>query len=142
MQEGQRGRLYGAILLEEGLVTEDQLRDALKKKAEESVYDLFLWPDGAFEFKDEDEPDDFAIQIGLRVPEVVMEGVRRMDEWQRMQAVEGEADSSRFVDGDVFLIEYNQWRHKEVARVAGLCIVGGGIVATPLADGGVECVRE
>lgn len=87
VQEGQRGRLYGEILIEQGLVTEEQLREALKKKAEETVYDLFLWPDGGFEFKDEDEPDSFSVQIQLRVTEVVLEGVRRLDEWRRIREV-------------------------------------------------------
>jgi len=87
VQEGQRGRLYGEILIEQGLVTEEQLREALRKKAEETVYDLFLWPDGGFEFKDEDEPDSFSVQIQLRVTEVVLEGVRRLDEWRRIREV-------------------------------------------------------
>jgi len=87
VQESREGRLYGSILIEEGLITEEQLRQALRKKAEESVYDLFLWPDGAFEFKDEDEPESFSVEIELQVTEVVMEGVRRVDEWRRIQAL-------------------------------------------------------
>jgi hypothetical protein len=87
VQETQKGRLYGAILIEQGLISEEQLREALRKKAQESVYDLFLWPDGAFEFKDEDEPDSFSIQFELHVTRVVLEGVRRVDEWRRIRDV-------------------------------------------------------
>jgi hypothetical protein len=87
VQESREGRLYGAILIEEGLISEEQLREALHKKAEESVYELFLWPDGGFEFKDEDEPESFSVQIELNVTEVVFEGVRRVDEWRRIRDV-------------------------------------------------------
>lgn len=87
VQESREGRLYGSILIEEGLISEEQLREALRKKAEESVYDLFLWPDGAFEFKDKDEPESFSVEIELRITEVVLEGVRRVDEWRRIREV-------------------------------------------------------
>jgi hypothetical protein len=86
LQEDQGG-LYGEILISQGLVSEEQLRLALHRKAEETIYDLFLWPDGAFEFRDEDEPPSFFVQIDISVTSVVLEGVRRVDEWRRIRYV-------------------------------------------------------
>src|SRR5512143_3483649 len=52
----ERGRLLGSILVADGVLTEEGLRQALKTKAEETVYDLFLWPSGLFEFREGDLP--------------------------------------------------------------------------------------
>ena len=43
--------MLGLVLLGDGVVGEEDLRRALRIKAEESIYDLFLWPEGRFEFK-------------------------------------------------------------------------------------------
>jgi len=86
LQEDQGG-LYGEILISQGLLGEEQLRVALHKKTEETIYELFLWPDGAFEFRDEDEPPTFFVQIDVSITNVVLEGVRRVDEWKRIRQV-------------------------------------------------------
>jgi hypothetical protein len=86
LQEAEGG-LYGEILISQGLLGEEQLRVALQKKTQETIYDLFLWPDGAFEFRDEDEPPSFFVQIDVSVTNVVLEGARRVDEWKRIREV-------------------------------------------------------
>ena len=48
-------------------VGEEDLRRALKIKAEETIYDLFLWPEGKFEFKDGETAGDDLIPIDLDV---------------------------------------------------------------------------
>jgi hypothetical protein len=83
-QEEKKGAL-GAILIGDGLIDEDHLRGCLKTKAEETIYDLFLWTEGKFEFKDGEQPEGVAIE--MPVTAVVMEGVRRVDEWERIRKV-------------------------------------------------------
>jgi Domain of unknown function (DUF4388) len=85
-QENQ-GPLLGAILMEQGILTEDALRAALRNKAEETIYDLFLWNEGRFEFKDGEFPRDIKVHLDLEVTAVVLEGIRRVDEWQRIRKV-------------------------------------------------------
>jgi len=85
-QEAQ-GRPVGAILVAEAIIEEDGLRRTLQMKAEEMVYDLFLWPDGAFEFKEGEIPSDLPIHIELEVTSVLLEGARRVDEWSRIRLV-------------------------------------------------------
>jgi hypothetical protein len=85
LYQEQHGRMLGTILVADGLLTEEQLRQALQTKAEETVYDLFLWPDGEFQFQDgELEP---LFHVNLSVTHVIMEGIRRVDEWERIRAV-------------------------------------------------------
>ena len=87
LKQENEGRLIGSILIADGLLSEDDLRGSLQAKAEETIYDLFLWPEGKFEFKDGEEPANVTVFIDVEVTGVIMEGVRRVDEWQRMKEV-------------------------------------------------------
>jgi hypothetical protein len=83
-QETQ-GRLIGSILVGEGALSEEDLHKALREKAEESIFDLFLWPEGRFEFKDDEVPENILFHIEMSVQHVILEGIRRVDEWARMK---------------------------------------------------------
>ena len=85
LRQEQEGKLLGALLVEEGVLSAEDLRRALQTKAEETVYDLFLWPDGDFDFQDGEASERFHRE--LPVTQVIMEGIRRVDEWQRIRAV-------------------------------------------------------
>jgi hypothetical protein len=87
LQQEQEGSLLGAILVSTGILTEDTLRQSLQQKAEETIYDLFLWPEGRFEFKEGELPT--LIEINMEVTGVILEGIRRVDEWTRIRAVFG-----------------------------------------------------
>ena len=80
LKQETEGRLLGSILIAEGILDEDDLRRSLQAKAEETIYDLFLWPEGKFEFKDGETAGDDLIPIDLEVTSAIMEGVRRVDE--------------------------------------------------------------
>jgi hypothetical protein len=83
-QEQHKG-LLGSILVADGVLSEDDLRRILRLKAEEMVYDLFLWPDGQFAFKEGELPPEVQIHIAMDVNSVLMEGIRRVDEWARIR---------------------------------------------------------
>jgi Domain of unknown function (DUF4388) len=83
-QETQ-GRLIGSILVGEGALSEADLQSALREKAEESIFDLFLWPEGRFEFKDDEIPENILFHIDMSVQHVILEGIRRVDEWTRIR---------------------------------------------------------
>jgi tetratricopeptide (TPR) repeat protein len=87
LRQEERKGLLGSILVADGIVTEDALRRSLQLKAEEMVYELFLWPDGQFEFKEGELPPDVQIAIEMDVNSVLMEGIRRIDEWARIRQV-------------------------------------------------------
>jgi Domain of unknown function (DUF4388) len=87
LAQEEKGRLLGSILVGDGLLGEDDLKRALKAKAEETVFDLFLWPSGQFEFREGEFPDDILITFESPVTPVILEGIRRVDEWQRIKTV-------------------------------------------------------
>ncbi|MCG8456867.1 MAG: DUF4388 domain-containing protein, partial [Holophagales bacterium] len=80
-------QLLGKILTSMGLISEDDLHQMLRLKAEESIYDVFTWPQGAFEFLDNELPEETMIRMELDVQWIVLEGTRRTDEWNRIQEV-------------------------------------------------------
>jgi len=49
-RQGETGIKLGRLLVMEGLLEEEEVQRFLRIKAEETVYDLFLWSDGTFKF--------------------------------------------------------------------------------------------
>jgi len=86
MQE-KTGMLLGKILVTIGAISEDDLNRLLRLKAEESLYDIFSWAEGEFRFLDQQLPERTFIPMDLEVTGLVLEGARRMDEWQRIREV-------------------------------------------------------
>jgi tetratricopeptide (TPR) repeat protein len=87
LRQEKEGRLIGVILVGDGAVAEADLRRALQLKVGETIYDLFLWPEGQFEFKHGELPKPPGISVDLPVMGVIMEGMRRVDEWSRIREV-------------------------------------------------------
>jgi hypothetical protein len=87
LRQEREGRLIGVLLLADGAVTEDDLRKLLPMKVAETIYDLFLWKEGRFEFKDGDLPEPAGVNCDLPVMGVILEGARRVDEWSRIREV-------------------------------------------------------
>lgn len=88
MTEQERtGNLLGQVLLEGGFITADQLNEMLRLKAEEAIFDLFTWDEGEFLFVDGELPSFELVPVSLGVQGLVLEGMRRLDEWQRILEV-------------------------------------------------------
>ncbi|HEX7252149.1 MAG TPA: DUF4388 domain-containing protein [Thermoanaerobaculia bacterium] len=77
--------LLGKILVMINAISETDLLRLMRKKAEESIYDVFLWEEGNFEFVDGELPDLKMVPLTLDVTGIIMEGLRRYDEWQRIR---------------------------------------------------------
>jgi DNA-binding response OmpR family regulator len=91
-------KLLGDLLVESGLVTREQLSEALARQSSELVYDLLRWPQGRFEFRRESTPAAERARLGLPVASVVMEGFRRVDEWRLVEGGLGSFDSVLLAD--------------------------------------------
>src|ERR1700681_2141009 len=59
--------LLGKILVMINAISESDLLRLMKKKAEESIYDVFLWTEGDFEFIDGQMPDQKMVPLALDV---------------------------------------------------------------------------
>jgi hypothetical protein len=71
----------GDILVAEGRVTAQQLREMTQLQTTETVYKLFSWNNGTYEFVQQDVEHDPAQGLPIRPESVLMEGFRRIDEW-------------------------------------------------------------
>jgi len=74
--------MLGQLLIRRGAITEERLNEMLRLKAEEAIFDLFTWTTGLFRFLDGDLPGYELVPISLDVQGLVLEGMRRLDEWQ------------------------------------------------------------
>ena len=81
----QSGILLGKILVVIGLITEAHLMRLMRLKAEEEIYDVFLWTDGEFHFVDNELPEMEMVPLKIDVTGIIMEGTRRVDEWPRIR---------------------------------------------------------
>jgi serine/threonine protein kinase len=86
LKQEDQGRLLGAVLVADGLLTEEGLRGSMQAKAEECVYELFLWTEGRFQFREGDVPANSPINLDMPLVDVIAQGVRRRDEWTRIRA--------------------------------------------------------
>jgi hypothetical protein len=96
----KQGVPLGAVLIEESLLSEADLRDLLERKVQDTIYDVFLWPEGRFEFVDGEIQEDVQIFLNLEVTSVVLEGARRLDEWRRIRQVIPSAQATFRREGD------------------------------------------
>ena len=83
----QSGILLGKILVMIDVINEQDLHRLMRLKAEEEIYDIFLWREGEFQFVDDELPSQEMIPLQVDVTGIIMEGTRRVDEWQRIREI-------------------------------------------------------
>ena len=85
-QEGS-GKHLGKLFVEMGALTREELSSHLDAKAEETIYSVFDWEDAVFRFHEQvtDHPNIFP--VALKVDEVLLRGMQRLDEIQRIRTV-------------------------------------------------------
>ncbi|MEM6456305.1 MAG: DUF4388 domain-containing protein [Acidobacteriota bacterium] len=84
-RQKQEHKLLGQILSDMGAMNAEDVHQMLQLKAEESIYDIFTWPEGDFHFLDGELPAENMVPMQLDVQWIVLEGSRRMDELQRIR---------------------------------------------------------
>ncbi|HYH09820.1 MAG TPA: DUF4388 domain-containing protein [Thermoanaerobaculia bacterium] len=83
----QSNILLGKILVMIEVISEEDLQRLMRLKAEEEIYDIFLWNDGDFYFIDDELPKMEMIPLQVDVTGIIMEGTRRVDEWARIREI-------------------------------------------------------
>jgi hypothetical protein len=77
------GGQFGTLAVQQGVLDDAQLRDFLKVQVSEVVYDCFVWPGGDFAFAEGIQLPSHAVTIAIDLPNLIMEGARRIDEWEQ-----------------------------------------------------------
>jgi hypothetical protein len=76
------GARLGSVLLEQGSIDRETLEQAVREQIQDTAFTFFSWTDGQFEFSAEDAPPEEDILVEMGVETVIMEGCRRIDEWE------------------------------------------------------------
>lgn len=76
-------RRLGGILVEQGLLTPKELVRAVIEHTAEILYGAFLWTEGQYRLDQGAEYAE-AITLNLSTPDIIMEGIRRIDAWSRV----------------------------------------------------------
>jgi hypothetical protein len=79
------GILIGKILVMSKMIREEVLVEMLVRKAEETILGVFLWEEGSFAFKEGELPTAQLIPISLKVQDLVLDGVKAIDDFQRIR---------------------------------------------------------
>lgn len=79
-------RRFGETAVALGFLTQERLFELLGKQVEEIVYAVMLVSEGSFYFVEAFEDSRLAYRLNLHVQNLLMEGVRRMDEMELFRA--------------------------------------------------------
>ena len=82
MQE-THGTLMGELLVIVGRLNREDLIHVLQVKTEETIFEIFLWEEGDFRFLENILPAKKFQPLNMPVDMLILEGVRRTDEWMR-----------------------------------------------------------
>ncbi|HXY31326.1 MAG TPA: DUF4388 domain-containing protein [Gemmatimonadaceae bacterium] len=82
---GQRNKKLGEILIEQNILTREELHRYIRVQIEEAVYYLFTWTQGTFSFEAEMRPEDHDVLVSINPESLLLEGARRVDEWSLIE---------------------------------------------------------
>jgi hypothetical protein len=127
LRQEKEGGLLGTILTTDGMITKEQLMAVLRGNAELQVYDVFLWSDGRFEFRDEEIPPPSMVGLEISIPLLLDEGQHRLFEWTRLLSRFPSSEITFKVQKEAHAIEDPTER-----QVVGLAAAGKTLAAISL----------
>jgi hypothetical protein len=86
------GTRLGTVLVEQGALTPKDLVAGVVDQTREIIYSLFLWTEGHYRVQ-EGPPSAEAIKLNLSTPDLIVEGIRRIDAWSRIDRAIGGKDA-------------------------------------------------
>lgn len=97
--EGKSDKQLGHLLITAGRVTQNDIIQSVRQNVLDIVYRLFTWAEGIFRFEANRLPSPGHITIPIDLESVIMEGSRRLKEWEILQEELPDLDVAlRFTD--------------------------------------------
>lgn len=94
--------LLGRRLMRLGSLSKEELDRALARQSSELVYEALRWPRGTFSFsRFAVRPEAEEAKLGLPMTSILMEGLRRVDEWRLIEEQIDSFDRVPVIDVDV-----------------------------------------
>lgn len=82
---GKSDKQLGHLLIQAGRVTQSDIIQSVRQFVLDIVYQLFTWGEGSFRFDANQLPSPGHITIPIDLESVIMEGSRRLKEWEILQ---------------------------------------------------------
>ena len=79
------GKRLGQILVDKKHVDRADIEEVVRRQVEELIYSLMAWDHGSFKFYEDQFPTEEEITVNLSTENVVLEGLRRLDEITRLR---------------------------------------------------------
>jgi hypothetical protein len=86
------GKRLGTLLVEKGALTPKDLVNGVVEQTREIIYGVFQWTEGRYRFS----PGNIGaetITLKISTPELVLEGIRRVESWSRIERAVGGLDA-------------------------------------------------
>jgi hypothetical protein len=83
--EGKSDKEIGHLLVTARRVTQNDIIQSVRQNVLDTVYKLFTWGEGVFRFDANKLPNSGYITIPIDLESVIMEGSRRLKEWEILQ---------------------------------------------------------
>ncbi len=75
----------GLLMIQSGVLNQGEIVQGVKSYLLETVYHLLTWPAGAFRFDPNQLPSDERITVAINLDNLIIEGGRRVQEWERLR---------------------------------------------------------
>jgi hypothetical protein len=82
---GKADKEVGMLLISAGHVSQDDVISCIRSEVLDTVYGLFTWSDGLFHFEPSQLPSNGVITVSIDLENIILEGSRRVKEWERLQ---------------------------------------------------------
>ncbi len=83
--EAANDKALGLLLINSGYVTQTEILQSIKQHILDVAYRLFTWVEGLFNFEANAAPPVERITVPIDLDNVIIEGSRRMREWEQLQ---------------------------------------------------------
>ena len=79
-----KGKRLGTVLVEQGALDARELVKAVADQTQEIIYSAFQWTEGLYHLTDAGQAAE-SIMLRLSTPDVILEGIRRVEAWSRIE---------------------------------------------------------
>jgi hypothetical protein len=80
----ESGKRLGTILVEQGALAPKELVRGVVQQTQEIIYGIFQWTEGRYRL-DEGVGSSEAITLKISTPDMILEGIRRIEAWSRIE---------------------------------------------------------
>lgn len=92
--ESASDKELGLLLVNAGYLSQRDILQSLREHMLERVYPLFTWEEGLFRFEQNEMLDEQKIPVSIELENVILEGSRRLREWELLQEEVPDLDAS------------------------------------------------